>query len=244
MTKWIYALLFLFISASMTAESQVTWYTEFDEALAVAQAEKKNVFVLITAPSWCIWCTRLEENVLSKDHFQDYQSENYISLKLLDKIGGVRNPELEHFDFSGYPSVFLYDYEGRFIQNIYTQDPEVMLASMSKYREAEGKFRPLLKDLLLPEKFTFTDKGGGEYINEGNKTWTLKSGGEDILYKQTRYDFDYIYLELISMDPDSIHVIALPMKGSDSHIAHLVDEKWKWSDLGNVRRVGGDPYFE
>jgi thioredoxin-related protein len=234
----------VFAIITINAQSTVTWYTEYDKALEEARREEKNLFVLITAPSWCLWCTRLEENVLSKEHFQKYQSENFISLKLLDKINGKRNPELDNFDFSGYPSVFLYDNEGRFIKNIYTQESDVMLASMSKYKDAEGKFRPLLKDLKLPEKYTYQDNGGGEYINNGNETWTEKNSDSEVLYRQTRYDFDYIYLELMGGDPDKVHVIALPMNGVDRHKADLIEEKWVWTDLEDVVRIGGDPFFD
>lgn len=236
----IFSILLISITLTITAQETVAWLTKYDEALAAAERESKNIFVLITAPDWCIWCTRLEENVLSKPEFQRYLSGNFIPLKLLDKVDGKRNPELSYFDFSGYPTVYLYDREGHFIRNIYTQDPGEMLASMAKYRDAEGKFRPLLKDLKLPDKYTFSDDGGGEYFNRGDGTWSYKSGDELIEYKQVRYDFDYLYLE----HPTQEHVIALPMNGSDRHMANLVDEKWVWSDLSDVERVGGDPYFD
>ncbi len=237
-------LLIILAGFSIGAQSTVNWYTEYDKALEAAVAEDKNIFVLITAPSWCVWCTRLEENVLSKEYFQKYQSEHYISVKLLDNIDGKRNSQLDNFDFSGYPTVFLYDSQGRFIKNIYTQDPDAMLASMSNYKEAKGVFRPLLKDLKLPEKYTFAGNSGGEYINNDDGTWTEKRGGDQNLYRQTQYDFDFVYLELMGGDPDKVHIIALPMKGTDRHRADLVDDKWVWSDLDDVVRIGGDPFFD
>lgn len=245
MKRSIFIILLLISTVfSISAQSEVHWYTEYGKALEAAKAQDKNLFILITAPSWCIWCTRLEGNVLSKEHFKKYQTRHYISLKLLDEINGKRNPQLDNFDFSGYPSVFLYDSQGRFIKNIYTQDPDAMLLSMSNYKEAEGVFRPLLKDLIMPEKYTITENDGGEYVNNGNGTWTEKSGNNEILYKQTQYDFDFIYLELIGGDPEKVHIIALPMKGSDRHRADLVDDKWVWSDLEDVIKVGGDPFFD
>jgi len=240
--QFLMLILAVFTIFTVNAQDSVNWYTEYDKALEAAEAEGKNIFVLITAPSWCIWCTRLEENVLSKPNFQKYQTENFISLMLLDKIDGKRNPELDNFDFSGYPSVFLYDYEGRFIKNIYTQDPDTMLASMSRYKEAEGEYRPLLKDLQLPEKYTYGSNG--VYINNGNKTWTDKNGDGETLYRQTKYDFDYIYLELMGGDPEKVHVIALPMNGTDRHMANQVNNEWIWSDLEDVEKVGGDPFFD
>lgn len=231
--------LIIFATLSVKAED-INWLASYDEALAAAKSENKNIYVLITAPSWCIWCTRLEENVLSKDEFKRYINDNYIPLMLLDKVDGKRNPELDNFDFSGYPSVFLYDGQGRYIDNIYTQDPVQMLASVAKYKEARGKFRPKLADLILPQKYTFTADGGGEYVNNGNDTWTFNSGGDTVLYKVRSFDYRYLYLS----HPSGEHIIALPMKGTDRHIANLVDEKWQWSDLSDVIRIGGDPYFD
>ncbi|MBN2658564.1 MAG: thioredoxin family protein [Spirochaetales bacterium] len=232
-------LIFTFALSGLFADT-VNWLSEYDKALAAAQEEDKNIFVLITAPSWCVWCQRLEENVLSKPEFQSYLTENYIPLKLLDKVDGVRNPELAGFDFSGYPSVFLYDKKGQFIENIYTQDPVAMVNSMRRYKSSQGVFKPLLKDLKLPEKYTFSADGGGEYINRNDGTWYLKTGSETIEYKQMKYDYEYLYLEHARQE----HVIALPMKGTDRHMATLQEGNWVWSDLSDVIRIGGDPYFD
>ena len=239
--KFRFIALMILISLQSLFADTVTWYSEYNKALAAAEKENKNIFVLITAPSWCIWCERLEENVLSKPEFQRYLSANYIPLKLLDKINGKANPELANFDFSGYPTVYLYDSKGGYIQNIYTQDPAQMLASMAKYRTAKGKVRPMLENLILPDKYTFSADGGGEYVNNGDGTWTLKvNGSKDVIYDQTKFDFDYLYIQ----NPGDLHVIALPMHGTDRHKASLVDDQWVWTDLPEVKRIGGDPYFD
>lgn len=233
-------LLLIIINFSVSAESSsVKWFTEYGAALKAAETERKNIFVLITAPSWCVWCVRLEENVLSKTSFQKYLSENYIPLKLLDKINGRRNPELENFDIRGFPSIFLYDYNGNYIENIYTQDPDIMVESLVRNISAKGINRPLLKDLKLPEKYLFSYNGGGEYINNNDKTWTEKSSGKEVLYRQKSYDYQYLYLE----HPAESILIALPMAGTVSHIATKVDGSWVWNKLGSIRRIGGDDFF-
>lgn len=242
MKKTIISLLIFMTALSAYAES-INWYTEYDKALEAAKEEDKNIFVLITAPSWCIWCVRLEDNVLSKEEFQENLSENYIALKLLDKIDGQRNPELENFQFSGYPTVYLYDAKGGFIESVYTQNPVEMVQSLDSHKNSEGIYKPLIKDLELPVKYTFSDNGGGEYINnhDEGKTWTLKTPDGEKNYILSRYDYSYLYLE---EDADDYHVIALPMNGTDRHIAHYRDGEWHWSDLSDVERVGGDEYFD
>lgn len=219
----------------------VNWYSEYDQALAAAKEEGKNIFVLITAPSWCGWCVRLEDNVLSKPEFQTYLSEHYIPLMLLDVVDGRRNPELRHFDFGGYPSVFLYDADGLYIDNIYTQSLETMMESLVLHKDSTGRFRPRLSELKLPDKFAFLDKEEGEFINNHNgATWTKKADGQEILYRQGYYDFEFLYLNALSGQ----YRIALPMRGGMAHIATIEEDQWVWSRLGAVTVIGGDEYFQ
>jgi protein disulfide-isomerase len=228
----------IFLSLTING-AEIDWFDNYDEALAAARAEKKNMFILITAPSWCGWCVKLEEDVLSKAAFKDYLSENYIGLKLLDKVNDQRNPELARFDFSGFPTVYLYDYEGNHITDSYTLDINQMLKNLENNVSARGKFRPSLADLKLPRKFVTLDNKG-EYINNEDGTWTVNLSGEEVIYKQDRYDFKYLYLS----HPSDGSVIALSMSGRDAHEGINVDGKWAWTNLANVKRIGGDPYFE
>lgn len=232
-------LLIMFLSFNlMIFTENVNWYTEYDKALIAADSENKNIFVLITAPSWCGWCINLENNVLSNKDFQKKLIDNYIALKLLDKVDGKYNPELENFEFTGYPSVYLYDRKGFFIENIYTQDPTAMIQSMIIYKDADGK--PKLSELKLPEKYTFENDGGGSYINNYDSTWTMITPSGEITYIQLKYDYDHIYLGLES-GPE---YVTLPLKGNKRHLCKLVDDQWIWSELPDVKRFGGDKFSE
>lgn len=232
-------LLIMFLSFnSIIFTENVHWYTEYDKALIAAESKNKNIFVLITAPSWCGWCIKLEDNVLSNNDFQKTLIDNFIALKLLDKVDGKKNPELDNFEFTGYPSVFLYDNEGNFIEDIYTQDPTKMIKSMISYKDADG--RPKLSELKLPEKYTFENDGGGSYVNNFDSTWTMITTSGEITYIQLKYDYDHIYLGLES-GPE---YITLPLKGNERHLCKLINNEWIWSELPDVERIGGDIFFD
>ncbi|MGL1893876.1 MAG: thioredoxin family protein [Spirochaetaceae bacterium] len=111
----------------------VEWLSGYTEAKKAAVEQNKNIFVLITAPSWCHWCKLLENNVLSKDQLKDTLNSDFIPLKLLDVVDGVRNPQLNFFEFRGFPTVRIYDPNGKFLENVYSQDLQETLKNLKKY---------------------------------------------------------------------------------------------------------------
>lgn len=258
MRRIILSILFLSIVAFSFAEP-ILWYSNYEEAQTAAVEDDKNIFVLITAPSWCVWCVRLEENVLSEEAFQEYLGEHYIALKLLDVVDGMRNPELENFYFKGYPNVSVYDSDKGFVGDVYTQSIDEMLTLLENYKDAQGEFIPLPKDLILPDKYIFqaepdadgTPKskskikteaesdGGGEYLNNHDGTWTLISSEGEYTYLFLDNDYEYLYLER----DDNAHYIALSLNGTERLMSAVIDEQFIWLNLSDVQRVGGDEYF-
>ena len=234
-----FLLILILLQPALLSAGDISWFTGYDEALVAAQSSNKNMFILITAPSWCGWCVKLENNVLSTEEFQDYISKNYIALKLLDKVDGKENTELSRFDFGGFPTVFLYDSQGTYIRDAYTQNPDEMITTLKNNVNAVGRNRPSLSELQLPEKYIQTD-GSGEYVNNGDGTWTVTTSGESQDYSLRSFDYKYLYLS----NPSDDSLIALSMSGSDVHLGRKNNEKWEWTNLPNVSRVGGDKYYD
>ncbi len=91
---------------------------DYDAALARAKAANRQMIVLFTGSDWCIWCKRLEEEVLSKPEFLDFATNQY-ELVMLDyprdktkqsAARRKRNSELsEKFGVDGYPTVKVVD---------------------------------------------------------------------------------------------------------------------------------------
>ena len=97
------------------------WLTDYDTALKKAQETGKPVFMLFTGSDWCIWCQRLDQEILSTKPFQEYASANLVLLKLdfpkktpLDEATMQKNQQLaEKWKIEGYPTVILLNGEGK-----------------------------------------------------------------------------------------------------------------------------------
>lgn len=121
-------------SYSSSEENGIDWYTSYKDAFDYAKTVNSNVFVLITAPDWCGYCKMLEKNVLSKSKVIKTINENFVPLQILDT-----NPDKKYFDFRGYPSVYVYDDEGNFLADVYTQDPDKLLELLAPYLSSNGE---------------------------------------------------------------------------------------------------------
>jgi thiol:disulfide interchange protein len=62
------------------------WLTNYQQALNTAQKENKQVFVNFTGSDWCIWCKRLNKEVLTQKPFIDYAHANYTNSMLTKHI--------------------------------------------------------------------------------------------------------------------------------------------------------------
>ena len=77
--SWI--ALFL-ITTSSSYPTQVQWYTNFDEAQALAQENDRPILLVFSGSDWCKPCIRLNRDVLEKEIFMEYARENWILVKL------------------------------------------------------------------------------------------------------------------------------------------------------------------
>ena len=97
---------------------------DWDAALKKAAAEKKTVFALFTGSDWCIWCKRLEGEVLSQKAFSDEVGKTFVPVFLdfprdksrVPEAKQKRNRELaEKYAVRGFPTVLLLDAQGKVI---------------------------------------------------------------------------------------------------------------------------------
>ncbi len=86
----------------------VEWIEDYDEALLRARALKRPLFVLITAPSWCLPCQALDQSTLQNDELQSLLNGRFVTLRLDDT-----NPDRRHFNFRAYPTILLLSDEGQ-----------------------------------------------------------------------------------------------------------------------------------
>lgn len=98
-----------------------TWLTNYDSALA--QAKERNLPVLInfSGSDWCIWCIRLDNEVLTKPEFLSYAKENLVLLNLdfprqtkLPADQAKANEEIAgRYGIRGFPTILLLDSDGK-----------------------------------------------------------------------------------------------------------------------------------
>lgn len=203
----------------------ITWETKAAEAYARAEKEGKNVFVLITAPSWCHWCQELEKNVLSVSSVTDYISANYVPLLVLDVVDGQRNPELSNFVFSGFPTVRVYDEAGNIVNDVYTQDPDQFLGTLKDSVDMDAP--------TIASRYTIKGSVNGELLFNGENSFVMKlSDGTERTFEQAAVaDVTHFYI----YNEDNGDYIAIPYQGGEAHVANNSSGEWtEWAVFGNI----------
>ena len=101
--------------------SNLSWGTDFPQALNQAQSENKLVLLDFTGSDWCPWCIKFDQEVLSTDQFAAYAKDKLVLVKLdfprhtqQDPALKQANQELfQKFNVDGYPTYILLDSSGK-----------------------------------------------------------------------------------------------------------------------------------
>jgi len=120
MKKIIFIGVFLFISINVSGQ---TWLSNYDETIAQAQKENKNIIMVFAGTDWCAPCIKLEKYIWESEYFKKYAKDNWVLLKLdfpkrkankLPKEQQNHNDELaEKYNNKGYfPLVLVLDKNG------------------------------------------------------------------------------------------------------------------------------------
>ena len=101
-------------------EDDGIWTVNMDFAKKIAKEKDLKLLILFTGSDWCHWCKLLNEEVFSKDAFQQEVVKMFVPVKL-DFPSTVKFPEevrksyeaeMKKYDVRGYPTVVLTDCEG------------------------------------------------------------------------------------------------------------------------------------
>ncbi len=92
----------------------VVWTEDVEQAKAEAIKKDLPILLLYTAPSWCGYCRKLEDQLITQDEFKAYANKNLVLL-LADysdrekgKEWGEKNKELlESCPIGGFPHMYL-----------------------------------------------------------------------------------------------------------------------------------------
>ena len=103
------------------ATSPDGWKTDYDAALVQAGKEGKRVFLLFTGSDWCIWCKRLEGEILSTPEFKEYAAGKLVLVKLdfpkstpqSEQMKAQNKQLAQQNNIRGYPTVVILDSAGK-----------------------------------------------------------------------------------------------------------------------------------
>ncbi|MGN0852924.1 MAG: thioredoxin family protein [Kiritimatiellia bacterium] len=97
------------------------WTDDFEAAKKTAGKDGKTLLVLFTGSDWCIWCQRLEEQILSKPEFLEAAAKDFVLVfldfpndeSLTTPARTKANRALAgQYGIQGFPTVLLMDATG------------------------------------------------------------------------------------------------------------------------------------
>lgn len=142
MKSFLLVCAFVAAAASAQAES-LKWGTDYKAALAQAKEQNRHVLLFFTGSDWCIWCKRLNQEILSKPEFAQYAAEKLVLVELdfpqrKSQSGKVKaqNAKLQdQYKIESYPTVIVLDRTGQQVGQLGYQEggPAPFIAALSKF---------------------------------------------------------------------------------------------------------------
>jgi len=117
------------------------WYTDPAEAAQLAKASGRPLIILFTGSDWCVWCKRLEGEILGKEEFIKYATDHLVLLKLdfpkaipqSEEVKARNRAIMQKFGVQGFPTVLVFDSEGNLVKQLGYQKggPGPFIAALS-----------------------------------------------------------------------------------------------------------------
>jgi protein disulfide-isomerase len=104
-----------------TSVSELTWATDYQAVLKVAQESKRPILAQFSGSDWCPNCVRLQNEVFDTDEFKTWAAEKVILLELDFPRAPTQSPELkkqnrellQKFSIQRYPTMVMIDQDGK-----------------------------------------------------------------------------------------------------------------------------------
>lgn len=170
-------LLALFAAPQLIGAAEIQWLTDLDTALQRAREEERNVFVLVTAPSWCPPCRELDETTLTSPAVARWLNGNFVPLRLEDS-----NPQHALLEVPAMPAMFVLDASGG---TIAVESGVMERGTLLDWAALHG-------DYLSGRKIALED---GLLRHRGDEQWELRRNGTTTLLRRYDEDERFIYLE-------------------------------------------------
>ena len=135
---------------------QVRWYRDYDQALAIAKKEQKDVLILFQEVPGCATCRNYGQNVLSNPLMVEGIENLFVPLAIFNNKGGKDKVILDKYDEPSWnnPVVRIVNYKGKDVVKRISGDYSAktlhqrMLEALASYGiQAPGYFRLLGQEL-------------------------------------------------------------------------------------------------
>jgi thioredoxin-related protein len=209
-----------FVLISGIHAADIKWVSDYDDGLKKAKTENRNLFVLITAPTWCGPCQWMEANTFTDNDVINLLNSEFIPVRVLDQKDGKRNPDLEKFSFSGFPTIMVYNTKEEMLTTaVGAIDASTLIDKVKKYSDVN--YDP-------SENFLAFNTDNGLLKQVGVKTWERRDdGGVTVFQEVNRDDFVYLY------NQENDLYIAVPIKGGT--VFETRDKGENWSPRGSAK---------
>lgn len=104
--------IFLLITLGISAQ-EINWTRNFEKAYALAKEKNQNIYAFLTAPSWCVYCKKMDAETLSNPDVINYINKKFVPLKILDT-----DEESSRFPVRGWPTTFIINTEPAIVQAV------------------------------------------------------------------------------------------------------------------------------
>jgi thioredoxin-related protein len=100
------------------------WGDNYQQALATAAKEHRNVLLDFTGSDWCGWCIRLKKETFDQPAFKDYADKNLVLVEVDFPQGKTLSAEVkkqndtlqQQYQVEGFPTLVLLTPEGKEIK--------------------------------------------------------------------------------------------------------------------------------
>jgi len=118
-------------AAKGSGARDVVWIEDVEQAKAEATKRDLPILLLYTAPSWCGYCRKLDDQLLTQDEFKTYANKNLVLLisDHSDRTKGdawkKKNKELlESCPIGGFPHMYLLTSDAKKLGSVQYYEPE------------------------------------------------------------------------------------------------------------------------
>jgi thioredoxin-related protein len=121
MKKFLLMCAVLAVTLTAPGAETLKWSTDYSVALVQAKEQNRQVFLLFTGSDWCIWCKRLNNEILSSPEFSRYAGEKLLLVEVdfpehkaqSAALKGQNAKLAETYHIEGYPTVIVLDRTGK-----------------------------------------------------------------------------------------------------------------------------------